>query len=214
MKAAYDRNAVKTIARQKESPLNEIGVSSSLIECYQLNNYQSEQSADFIKMFNIGSHIGTNDSFFYESQKSKHSQQAKPRQRMMNAALKKEKTDFISVVPEEETDVLSDDSFKATKQTDHHHRSQIKSIRDTALSNFNTFKTLNNSQRVNHKTKLKSLLSIPTNNFRTSYVHVHQRSIPNIGSVDEALDESPDKTMKMNTARTTINRLKIEVLDY
>jgi hypothetical protein len=69
LKSAYD-NSGQQLKASVASSLNEIGVSSSLVECYR-NQYQSDQSTtEYMKQYQTGSKNVTNDSLFFESQRS------------------------------------------------------------------------------------------------------------------------------------------------
>lgn len=88
---------------------------------------------------------------------------------------------------DEVTDVLSDSSSNSRTIERSRQSLPIKSIRDTALSNFNTFKALNKSSSI------KPVLS----GYKThAFIHLTQRNIgiPSVSLNDESLDDlSPAK---------------------
>lgn len=115
----------------------------------------------------------------------------------MHAAPKKEiKMPEQPAKIDEVTDVLSDSSSNSRHLERTRQSLPIKSIRDTALSNFNTFKALNKSS---------SIRPIQSGYKTHAFIHLTQRNIgiPSISLNDESLDDlSPVKQGSLpNTAR-------------
>jgi hypothetical protein len=124
--------------------------------------------------------VHTNDSFFYESQRSQRSRRSRDARQKLKAPRKE-----IGELTEEETDVRSDESEKVEKK-------QGMSIRDQALSNFATFKSLNKGLSFKSKPELRSLLLPQT---------PRSHAVPLIHLIPH------------QTPMTVRNILKVEVLD-